>query len=286
VTTPANNLKTQLSNIVHFFVSSSLFLALNSVLVVYFSAILYEVKVPPTILLLAFFTTIAVYSLNKLTDRTEDNINKPNQTTKIQSRFITPTIVCYAIALSIAFTKGYIVFLVLLIPLLIGFVYSVKLFKPLPRFKLLNIKSVLVTFSWAFTGALLPTLTDTTIATEKILLVFLYLFIQIFVNAILFDILDMRGDKAINAKTMPLRFGKKKATYFLCIVNSLLFLWLGFCFTAGLFTKYLPVIMFGMIYSYGLIWYFTKNENKRFHAEIIADGEWIPIVIFLWLIAR
>jgi 4-hydroxybenzoate polyprenyltransferase len=241
---------------------------------------------PHAIILLVFLTTIAVYGLNKLTDKREDSINKSNRSAKIQAYFVIPTIICYIITIAAGIIEGPYVFLILLTPLFIGFIYSVKLFKSLPRLKLLSIKSVLVTFSWAFTGALLPAVTGTTIPTEKILLVFLYLFIQVFVNAVLFDIIDMHGDEAINAKTIPLQLGERRTAHFLLIINSLLVLWLGFCFTSGLFIKYLPAIMFGMLYSYGLIWYFTKNEDKRFQAEIIADGEWIPITILLWLITR
>jgi 4-hydroxybenzoate polyprenyltransferase len=277
------NISAYFRRIAQFAITTSLFLGLNFALVVYFSAVFYEIVVPVRILLLAILTTIAVYSLNKVTDQIEDDINKPDTTSKHQQYFIILAVVCYIITLVISFIEGPIVLLVSLITLFIGAIYSVKIFKTLPKLKALGMKNITVAFTWAFTGSLLPALVGTA-TIEKILLVFLYIFTQIFVNTVLFDTLDIRGDKAINAKTIPLWLGKKKTAYLLLIVNSLLFLWLGACFTSGLFINYLPAAAFGIFYNYGIIWYFTKKENKRFNAEVFVDGEWIFITALLWLI--
>jgi 4-hydroxybenzoate polyprenyltransferase len=272
--------------VVRFFTSSSLFLALNSALVVYFSFILYEIEVSPLILLAAFLSTFAVYSLNKVTDKTEDSINKPEQTTKAQKYYLIPSIVSCIISLAIGLMEGPLVFLVLLTPLIVGFVYSVKISKLLPRLKeVLGVKSVLVAFSWAFTGSFLPALMGFVTA-EKIFLVFMYIFIQLFVNTVLFDVLDMSGDGVSQVKTIPLRLGKTRTAHLLFLANSLLLLWLVCCFVFGLFLRYLPAAAFGVFYGYGLIWYFTKNSGKRLSAELMVDGEWLPIVAFLGVIAR
>ena len=272
--------------IVRFFTSTSLFLVLNFVFVVYFSAVLYDVDVSPVILLLAFFMMFAIYSLNKVTDRVEDAINKHSKNTKYHLCFLISAIVCYTIVPAIGLTLGTRVFLVLLIPLFIGFIYSVQLSKSLHRLKeMRGVKSVAVAFSWALPGALLPALA-TTVAVEQIVLVFLYIFIQLFINTVLFDIIDMPGDRAAKIKTIPIQLGKTKTTYILLIVNSLVILWLSFCLTSGLFIKYLPVAALGMLYSYGTIWYFPKHENKRLLADILIDGQWTLLLMFLWFFAR
>jgi uncharacterized repeat protein (TIGR02543 family) len=272
--------------ILYFLTASSLFLALNFALVVHFSALLYEATITPINLLLAALTTIAIYSLNKVTDQTEDTINKPNQKTKFRSYFIIPAVVCYMFALIVGFTEGIPVVLVLLVPLIIGFIYSVKISKSLPRLKeLLGVKNLVVAFSWAFTGSLLPALIAT-VGTKEILLVFIYIFIQLFINTVLFDIIDMSGDETANVKTIPLRLKtKKNIQYFLLIINSLLLIWLIFCLISNTFTQYLPVTTFGVLYSYATIYYFTTEKTpKRLLAEILIDGQWIPIVVFMWLL--
>jgi 4-hydroxybenzoate polyprenyltransferase len=179
-------------------------------------------------------------------------------------------------------------FLACLIPLILGFVYSVKILKPVPRFKeILCVKNIVVASSWAFTGAILPALAGTTlVATEKIVLVFIYIFSQLFINTLLFDVIDMPGDKEANIKTIPLQIGKQKTTRLLLLINSLLIPWVIYCLAFGVFIKYLPVAVFGALYSYGIIWYFTKNVNKRFLAELFVNGAWTPIIILLVLIAH
>jgi 4-hydroxybenzoate polyprenyltransferase len=254
-------------------------------LLVYFSASLFEVKVQPIILLQIFAITMTVYSLNKITDKAEDKINKPHQNTKLRLYFITMAIICCIITIATGIVEGLIDVLVLLVPIVIGLAYSIKLYK-LPKLKeQLFIKSFAVTFSWAFICTILPILRYA-VTPEKVVMVFGYIFIQIFVNALIFDIVDMPGDKAANTKTIPLYLGKKRTTQLLIIINSLLLIWIGACFAYGLFINYLPAVVFGMLYSYALIWYFTKNPDKRFHAEVIVDGEWIPIVAVLQLISR
>jgi 4-hydroxybenzoate polyprenyltransferase len=279
----ANNLTSYLEKSSEFFTIFSLFPALISICMIYSSAILYGVKVPPIILLLSFLTTFAVYNLNKVTDHTEDTINKPNKTTKKQLYFTISAILCYLSVLIISITEGTQVFLICLIPLITGFIYSVKISKSIRRLKeILYIKNITIAFSWAFPGALLPALTGT-VAIEKIVMVFLYIFILLFINTVLFDIIDMPGDKAANIKTIPLQLGKQKTTRLLLIINSLLIPWLITCLISGTFIKYLPVTTFGILHSYGIIWYFTTKEKKRYHADILIDGAWIPIITLLLL---
>jgi 4-hydroxybenzoate polyprenyltransferase len=254
--------------------------------VVCFSATLYGIAVSPLILLATFLSTIAVYSLNKITDTAEDSINKPEQTVTRRAYYLSLSIISFSGSIIIGIIQGCATFLLLLTPLFIGIVYSVKFSKSFPRLKeILGVKSVLVAFSWAFTGALLPTFT-TVIAAEKIILVFIYILIHTFVGTVLFDTLDIYGDNISNVKTIPIQLGKYGTRQLLLIVNSMLLLWISFCIASGLFISYLPAMMFGTLYSYALIMYFTKTEGKRLHAELFIDGEWLPFIAVLRLLIR
>jgi 4-hydroxybenzoate polyprenyltransferase len=259
-------------------------LGISTALAVCFSSTLYGITISPALLLATFLSTIAVYSLNKVTDTAEDSINKPEQTSNRQTYYLILSISSFIISIAIGIIQGWAVFLVLLTPLFIGVIYSIKISKSLPRLKeILGVKSLLVAFSWAFTGSLLPALTSR-VAPEKIVLVFIYILIHTFVGTVLFDTLDIRGDDASNVKTIPIQLGKYGTRHLLLIVNSMLLLWLGFCIASGLFISYLPAAMFGMLYSYALIWYFTKTEGKRLHAELFIDGEWLPFIVVLQLL--
>jgi 4-hydroxybenzoate polyprenyltransferase len=260
------------------FTSLPLFLAINFVLIVILSTVLYDIEIPSINLLLAFLTTVAIYSLNKVTDNIEDSINRPDRNMKTQAPYGITALICYLTVFIIGALEGILVFLTFLIPLFIGFIYSVKITDDLPRLKeLLGVKNIIVAFSWAFTGALIPTLLNT-VQINKILLVFIYIFIQLFINTVIFDIIDIPGDKVAKIKTIPLRYGKKKTRQILLLANSLVIPWLIICLASGLFIRYLPIAAFGMFYSYATIWHFTKYDNKRFLAQTLVDGQWIPIV--------
>ena len=247
---------------------------------VYFSFFLFEIDASPLILVAVFLSTFGVYGLNKATDSVEDSINKP-EVSKKGSYYVVPSVVCFLVSLAIGLFLGPWVFVVLLTPLLIGVVYSVKICKSVPRLKeVLGVKSILVAFSWAFTGSFLPALMGMVDA-EKVLFVFVYIFVQLFVNTVLFDVLDVKGDKVSGVRTIPMFFGVAGTKYLLLASNSLLIIWLGHCLFLGLFLRWFPALVFGVLYGYVLIWYFTGPKGARFRAELVVDGEWLPIVLIL-----
>lgn len=273
--------------IIKFFVSSSLFLSFNSVLLLYFSFCLYQIPPSPTILTASFLSTFAVYGLNKVTDTIEDSINKPHEKRNNRSRFLIPSIASYILSLLIGATEGPIVFAILLTPLFIGVIYSIKICKYMPRLKeVLGVKSLLVAFSWAFTGALLPAALSQ-VEPTKIILLFTYIFIQLLINTVIFDALDVKGDAISKVKTIPMALGRKKTKHALLAVNGVLLLWIGYCVAFGFFQSYLPALCFGVFYSYAIIWFFTSDrERKRFSAELLVDGEWVSMFIILRSIVR
>jgi 4-hydroxybenzoate polyprenyltransferase len=269
----------------NFFVSFPLFRALIFAIPVYFSAMMYGVELSGVHFLLAFIVGFAIYSFNKGTDEIEDKINKPDQKINPLGQTIIPSAICSCLAIVLGLLFGGVwTVLALLIPLIIGLLYSKKFFSSLPRLKdVLGVKNFVVAFSMAFLGSCFASFMGE-VELGVVVLAFLYVFIQIFINTIIFDVLDKQGDKKAKVNTLAVRFDKKKIIYFLLILNSLLFPWLGFCFTSGLVIKHLIVAAFGIVYTYGSILYFTTHEHKRFLAGMLVDGQWLLLVALMWFI--
>ena len=121
-----------------FLVSSSLFIATSCLLNTYFSFMLYNTKPSVALLFSAFFTMLAIYSFNKLTDKEEDAINRPERADYIQGRekpILFISIFSYIIALTLVLLEGFLTVSVVLFPLVSGYVYSVKISKNFPRLK-------------------------------------------------------------------------------------------------------------------------------------------------------
>lgn len=275
-----------LEKIAKFVTSSSLLLALDAPLIVLFGYLLYGTQINYAILVAAALAVFAIYNLNKATDRAEDAINRPDSAQRSNKHYVVSAAVSLIVSLTIGAFVSALAFTVLLVPILVGLLYSIRLIPGVPRLKeLTGAKSVVVAFSWSIYGTFLPLVVQST-DPSKMPLVFSYIFLQVLVNTILFDVLDTKGDAASGVKTIPLVLGRAKTRFFLIIANSTLALWLAFCILEGLFIKFVPALFFGIIYGYFIILHFLKNPNQRLHAELLIDGQWLPIVTLMKLFIR
>ncbi len=262
-----------------FLTTNSIFLALNASLVVLFANYLYGDHSSFPIYLAAFLSTFAVYGINKVSDTKEDSINRPESKGK-GSLYIIPSISALLVSLGIGIISGLSTLIIILAPIVIGFIYSFQISKSVPRLKeITGIKSIVVALSWAITGAFLPAIQST--SEIKIILVFFYIFAQILINTVIFDAVDVKGDFFSGVKTIPIALGRTKTRKLLFIANSSLVIWLIYCLVEGFFLSFIPAILFGVVYGYAIIWVFLKENASRFHAELLVDGEWLPIVFLV-----
>ncbi len=273
-----------LSRLLEVLTSTSIFLALNASMVAAFSSTLYGIEADPKILLIAFLATFSVYNMNKATDVAEDSINRPWTASRDSLFFLAPSMVASALCLLLCASVGAQALTVIVASFTASILYSFKLSPSTPRFKeILGLKSVLVAFSWGFTGALLPASCQA-VDTSKIALAFTYIFIQILVNTILCDVRDVDGDMASGVTTLPIALGLGATRRLLFTVNTLLFPWLMYCLTLGLFQMHMFALLFGVGYGYLIIWAFSKKGRNRLLVELAVDGEWIPLVALMRLL--
>ena len=264
--------------------STSVFLAINAQMVATFSSLLYGVRVEPVILLIAFFATFSVYNLNRATDRAEDSINRPEEASRGTRFFLVPSIAAAALCLLLSASVGAGALLVIAASFTASVAYSVRLFPSIPRLKeMVGVKSFLVALSWGFTGALLPAFTHPVDA-EKIVLAFVYIFIQLLVNTVLCDVCDVEGDRASGVRTLPMVLGLGGTRNLLLLVNSLTLPWLAYCTARGLFLGYMPALFFGAAYGYLIILVFSMRGRGRLLVELAVDGEWMPLVALMRLL--
>ena len=294
----STNLKVGLGNLVleetycsilkglRFMVSSSILLALNGVMVVVFGYFLDSATIALPLLFAAFLVTFAVYGLNKFTDKAEDSINRPDILPRASSYYLVFSIVAMAFGFLIGLWEDIFAFFVLCAPVMIGVIYSVRISKSIPRLKeIVGVKSLVVAVSWALTGSLLPDAFLTT-KLQIIVIVFVFIFIRVFVGATLCDVLDMNGDLASGVETIPIRLGRNKTKKLLVLLNTFGMLLPIYCVATGVLMRFVPVLIFGVLYGYLAIWFFFKKNCRRFTGGLMLDGEWIPIVIITCLLIR
>jgi 4-hydroxybenzoate polyprenyltransferase len=271
--------------ILKFMTSTSLFLSLDASLVVIFSFLVYGHSIAPEIVLAAFLVTFSIYSLNKATDKIEDAVNSPNTELRSRLYYVIASVSAMIVCLSIGVLDGLKVLLVLSMPFVIGLVYSVRVVKTLPRLKeITGVKSLSVALSWAVTGAFLPYALGT-VEFQKVFFVFAFIFFQVLVKEVIFDSLDMRGDKVSGVTTIPMVLGKRRTKFFLVVINTFSGLLVMFSFLSGLIIQFVSLSIFGILFSFLIIWLFVANDYKRFHGEPV-EGKWIPIAGLIKAILR
>jgi 4-hydroxybenzoate polyprenyltransferase len=267
------------------FTSSSLFIATSGCLKTFFSFSLYGITPSFPLLLATFMAIYSVYGLNKITDTEEDQLNAPERSNLISSNeklFKYTSGACYIFAVAIAILYGWKVLLIILFPLMAGIIYSIKIHPRIPRLKdIFAVKSLIVALSWTVGNTFLPLVdqTETCIMTHLIVIsaIFSFFFIKSFINTILFDLMDVEGDRKIGARTIPVVLGYKYTIKLLIILNTVHTALLLISITFGFFQSMIIPMVFCLIYGYIYILYFYHNQN-RFQMDVLVDGEWILLV--------
>lgn len=270
--------------LISFLISTSIFVAINGILEVYFSFLLFGIISNLKILLSFFLMTFFIYGLNKLTDINEDAINTPERAKlikKIVPIFKFSLVSSFILALLLSSLANFLALPLLLFPLVSGTLYSVKFFPNLPRLKdILGVKNIIIALAWAICSTLLPAIFLPEKRYIAIIAVFYFFFLKSFINAVLFDIRDIEGDRISGVRTIPVVFGRQKTKNLLLILSSTFIPWLAVSYLAGYFHQYLFVFIFAIAYGHWYILHFCKEGLKIGKSlDLLVDGEWIPIVL-------
>jgi len=280
-------LKLYLDNLLSALTLSSVFIGLVSSSVAYFSFLLFNVEPNFILLFASFCVTFSLYNINKFTDKEEDLINIPERGLFIQNKghlLLPLSVVAYITALIVGGVENLEVVPILLLPILLGMVYSVKISSDFIRLKdIFIVKNILATVGWVLVATLLPLLYRPDFLIFS--LAFLFMFIKLFINAVVFDVRDMEGDTKSGVKTIPATIGLAKTKKLLLILNTLLIPWIAAVFYFKLFLNLLPILLFSVVYGYWYILHFCKSEKKfSFSYDLLVDGEWMILsCMFIFL---
>ncbi len=269
------------NRIASFLISTSLFLAINGSFKVFFSGLLFNIYAFNTVII-TFLATFSTYGLNKLTDFKEDLINAPERAKaikKIELIFKISVALSFFLSLVLGFFESILTLPILLFPLLLGILYSVRLSGKIPRLKdITGVKNLTIALSWAVGSTFLPLIYLSNKNNVLIILIFYFFFLKSYINSIIFDVRDIEGDRMSGVRTIPVSLGRDKTKILLLILNSTLLLWL--LVFRDYFMKYFYVLFFSIAYGYWYIMYFcgvrTKPGKSR---DLLVDGEFIIIAI-------
>lgn len=260
-----------LIRIILYLVHSNVFISVATTSIALITILFLELPIQYIPLFIVFAATLFVYNLNRFTDRVEDARNNPARAaffSRYGRYWLLIGIASYILAIAIGIWFSVPMAEYLILPLLVGLVYSVFRAK-----EILLVKNLLVGISWGIipvgVGAYYGVL-------WRVELLFLTGFVtcMIVIAAIIFDIKDITGDKNAGIRTIPILIGPRR-TRQLGLLSTLIVtvLVIVIVLLDVVPTKYLVVLVLnGYVASY--IPFAEEYRGPLFYGFIV-DGEHI-----------
>ncbi|MEW6288741.1 MAG: 4-hydroxy-3-methylbut-2-enyl diphosphate reductase [Thermodesulfobacteriota bacterium] len=274
--------------------ASNLFISLAGGLLALICSILQHSQPDARDFFVAFGYLFAIHNLNRYADYKTKRLNDPRQEA-FWRNYSLPIIVMsgFALVLSVYFAlrEGMVQFVLLLIMVLLGILYSVPI---LPKVitniirvrKLKEIpgsKTFFVALAWSFVTVLIPALDSNAFAPGN-LSVFLLIGLFVFIRTVLFDVFDVQGDMIAGKETLPVCIGEKKSIRLLYCSMAMLAALL-IVFTAVGMTAESAIWMLAPVLSLLLLTrlYEKKKLVQGIRLEFWLESHFYLIAASVWL---
>lgn len=262
-----------------FLLNSSLYLSIASLAMLYNSIELQSLSHDIRSYIIMFFVTLFVYSLNRLTDVSEDAGTYRSEFSPKKNMLLL-AIGGYLVAIIVAFSRGIFTFFISIVPIILGVLYSVKFLPSKFKYRRLKdipiIKSIVISLSWAITATFLP-YTRFYLNFITVLVFFLF-FVRVFTNCTSLDIDDIESDLRSGVKTLPAILGEKTTKVLLTTINFISIVVVSVLILFSSIPKIFIVFPCSAIYNH---FYITLKKGKRLIREILADGQCIFTFLLL-----
>ncbi|TFH46575.1 MAG: prenyltransferase [ANME-2 cluster archaeon] len=220
----------------------------------------------------------ATYTLDRSLDCEEDTINRSELTGAKKQIAVTACIITFLVG-AFMLAKGNIYF-ASFFPFIVGFLYTKGIKIGKLKLKLKGSrggKNVVIALSWGGTIAIIVSKWEENIFT--IMTIFLFYLIKLFINSVLYDFRDIKGDMAAGVQTLPVCFGKdiiRKKLMTLCFLLHavmIISLLMGFIRPELIILSYSFLVGFIPIYLYSSAFEVQGSGIRKHLREIMIDGE-------------
>ena len=261
--------------------TASIVVAISGGLRVYVAFLLSGKNVNISIPLVMILIVYSTYTLDRTINCAEDEINRTEESNA--NKFFPYFLLCICLLCAILILIQNRIFpLIALFPIIMGFMYT-KGFKigdfSIKLKKGRGIKNFFVAFTWALTIIFLIYPADNL----SLFLIFILFFIKSFINTVIFDFKDIKGDSRAGLKTIPVYFGELKAKLLLHLIQSSFHIVLIVLAIFGLIKFELFILFYSWIG--GIIYILLyANSKKTIFRGIVVHGEWAHMLIFRSLV--
>jgi 4-hydroxybenzoate polyprenyltransferase len=230
------------------------------------------------LLLLPFFACVLIYSLNRITDHEEDSISMPDRTRfphRLRIMLLAGSLVLYLIFLMMMLQKNLLSFAIGLFPLVLALGYSVFRLK-----RVLILKNIIIAVACGASILIVPAYYETWDLICAFL--FLFFFVLMVLNTIIFDIKDIRGDSVCGIETFPVRFGIPATQYFCCFLLAMA----GIIFYPLIYLNHDSLLLIPYLVTIAAYTFFVREREflPWWYFGVLVDGEFL-VLLFCLLIA-
>ena len=267
-----------LKRMVIFLRESTLIIALAPLAITSATIVLTKNPFSGQLILLPFFAGMMIYSLNRITDSGEDAISTPDRTRfphRLRMILLGVSFISTVLLLMMVLQKNILTFVIGGIPLVIAFMYSVLRLK---RFFVL--KNFLIAAASSASVLIVPAYYENWTGIWKLLVPFF--FILVLLNAIVFDIKDVKGDSVFGIRTLPLQWGIPATKYFcfflLAIAGSI------FSFLFSLNRE--SILLIPCICTVAVYTCFAPEgeQSPWWYFGFLVDGEFLVLLLMVLII--
>ncbi len=229
--------------------------------------------------------TFSVYVGDRIADRDSDEMTTPEQSAFVrrhESILSVLTAVSYGLAVAIAITGGPVALAITLLPGAFWVLYASDWLPTVGgQFKrlkdILVVNSAIVAGAWAIAVVLLPVAFADAALTPTTAVVFVYFFVDTFVNTEIPNVRDRKGDAEIGVSTLPVVFGVRRTRQILYALDLCLIGFLVTAFFARLLSIALTVgILVGLGYALILAAFIGRTER---YGRLSIAGEAKHLVV-------
>ena len=242
---------------------------------VYIAALLLNVCPSLLICLASGLIIYSVYTLDRALDCEEDLINRQELSGSCKEVGLVFSLITFLIG-SYIFMKAGILALAFL-PLVTGFLYSKGL--KIGKFKLrlkggLGVKNIVVGIMW---GMFIAGVAGQYCSySYSIGIVFLLYGVKTFVNSVIDDFKDIKGDTLAGIKTLPVKLGEIKTCNFLLVLHIISHIILLSALVNGIIAFEHVIIIGSFICGLVCIYRYTnesKYKERKYEMLVFKDGE-------------
>jgi len=285
-----------LYNLLEWLIYPHFFLGIGAALLVYCVSLLLEVRPSIANSALAFCYIVSMHILNKYLSLPKDRslLYGAQKFMGEKSAFVIVLGIGGIIAsVFIASTINMTVFLVMVVSIILGLLYSTaiipgELFPRLKYRRLMDIpgsKDIFTAVAWSVVTVIVPVLESGSVSALKFITAFLAIGLLVLVRAIVFDIRDIEGDILVGRETVPVTLGEKSTSRLLQFTLFLVGLLLFICGVAKVFTSLAFVLLLVVFFSGSS--FFLAGRQKIYQSifyDLFVDSQFIlaGILAYVW----